>query len=220
MGPREMSKLIRLIGDVHGKYEPYKRLIAGVSDSVQLGDMGAGFRRTNGQHYGDYYANPPYMHMMRGNHRFIRGNHDNPAFCRHYMPCIADGTIENGVMFIGGGLSVDKALRMPDFTWWEGEECSAAELMEFTDTYIKTRPRAMLTHDCPEEIAVELERLANRGKLDPRFASRTRQAFQSMWSAHSPELWVFGHWHKSFDQVCNGTRFICLAELEPLDIEL
>ena len=60
----------------------------------------------------------------------------------------------------------------------------------------------------------------NGGKLDPRWASRTRQALQAMWSAHSPELWIFGHWHKSFDHVLRGTRFICLAELEYIDIDL
>ena len=216
-----MSKLVRLIGDVHGKYMPYKRLIEGVSDSIQVGDMGAGFRHTVGQHIGDYYANPPHMHMKRGNHRFIRGNHDNPAFCRNHSQWISDGSMENGVMFVGGALSIDKQFRQEGFSWWPDEELSVGELMLLTDRYIGERPRAMITHECPEDIALfEMARLSGSTKLDPRFASRTRQAFQSMWSAHSPELWVFGHWHRSFDQVCNGTRFICLAELEPLDIEL
>ena len=127
----------------------------------------------------------------------------------------------DGVMFVGGALSIDKQFRQEGFSWWPDEELSVGELMLLTDRYIGERPRAMITHECPEDIALfEMARLSGSTKLDPRFASRTRQAFQSMWSAHSPELWVFGHWHRSFDQVCNGTRFICLAELEPLDIEL
>ena len=52
----------------------------------------------------------------------------------------------------------------------------------------------------------------NRTKInDP---SRTRQAFQAMFEAHQPDLWVFGHWHHSFDGVLDGTRFVCLNELE------
>jgi hypothetical protein len=33
-------------------------------------------------------------------------------------------------------------------------------------------------------------------------------------------LWLFGHYHKSFKMNIYGTEFICLAELEYLDIEL
>src|SRR5262245_14865759 len=30
---------------------------------------------------------------------------------------------------------------------------------------------------------------------------------------HKPKLWVFGHWHRSFDKALRSTRFVCLAEL-------
>lgn len=82
------------------------------------------------------------------------------------------------------------------------------------------KPRVMVTHDCPEEVAQEMVKITHMGiKMNPEFASRSRQAFQSMWSAHSPQVWVFGHWHHSFDHVLRGTRFVCLAELEWKDIE-
>jgi len=68
-----MSNVIRFIGDVHGKYRPYKRAIAGVPRSIQVGDMGVGFRRTSPARYGDPSANPPHYAMARGDHRFIRG---------------------------------------------------------------------------------------------------------------------------------------------------
>jgi hypothetical protein len=41
-----------------------------------------------------------------------------------------------------------------------------------------------------------------------------------MWETHQPELWIFGHRHVPFDQVANGTRFVCLAELEARDFDL
>jgi hypothetical protein len=48
---------------------------------------------------------------------------------------------------------------------------------------------------------------------------------QSMWTAHSPDLWLFGHMHVDFDHVLHagrekGTRFICLAELSARDANL
>ena len=152
--------------------------------------------------------------MMRGNHRFIRGNHDNPAECQVSRKWIADGHVENDTMFIGGAVSIDRVWRQEGYNWWPDEELSITPLNILVDRYLDIRPRIMVTHDCPEEVAAELARLTGYAKLDPQFASRSRQAFQSMWSAHSPELWIFGHWHHSFHQILRGTRFICLAELE------
>lgn len=197
-----------LIGDVHGKYRQYKRIIKHCRGSIQVGDMGVGFFRTSGQPH----INPPYDAMVAGDHRFIRGNHDNPDVCSQHSQWIPDGNIESGVMFIGGAVSVDRQYRTEGYDWWADEELNAEELDHLVEVYTEARPRLMVTHDCPEEIARNLCALSGRQKLD--FPSRSRQAFQRMWSAHSPEMWVFGHWHYSFDQIANGTRFVCLAELE------
>lgn len=216
--------LTRLIGDVHGHFDQYKRLIADVPRSIQVGDMGVGFLRTHGPRIGEEYGNPPHYAMVAGDHRFIRGNHDSPSACSRHSQWIPDGHIEYGpigpVMFIGGALSIDKHLRQEGFDWWSDEELSIAALNDLVDKYLEIRPAVMITHECPEEVAIEVARKAGLTKLDPRFASRTRQAFQAMWSAHSPQLHIFGHWHVSFDHVLNGTRFICLAELEYRDIEI
>ncbi len=216
--------LTRIIGDVHGRYEQYKRLIADVPRSIQVGDMGVGFRKTQGPRAGEIYSNPPHYAMVRGDHRFIPGNHDNPEECRKHSQCIPSGHVESGalgpVMFIGGALSIDQHLRQEGYNWWPGEELSIAELNELVDKYIVVKPAVMITHECPEEVAVEVGRIAGITKLNPRFASRTRQALQAMWSAHSPKIHCFGHWHASFDHVLNGTRFICLAELEYKDLEI
>lgn len=121
-------------------------------------------------------------------------------------------------MYVGGALSVDRGGRTEGYNWWADEELSIAELYAMTDKYLEIRPRVMVTHDCPEDVGVIINAASGRDKI--RYPSRTRQAFQSMWSAHSPQLWVFGHWHHSFDHVFNGTRFICLAELEYRDIDI
>lgn len=215
---------MRLVGDVHGKYDRYKRILAsGPPGSVQVGDMGIGFRRTQGPRAGEFYSNPPHYAMLAGHHRFIRGNHDNPAPCRQHSQWISDGTVENGVMFVGGALSIDKEFRMPNYSWWEDEELSARELDDVITVYLAEKPRVMITHDCPREVGeVILSRIPTIGAPLKKIESRTCQAFQSMWTMHSPELWVFGHWHHSFDHVLHGgrdkgTRFVCLAELEYRD---
>lgn len=206
---------MRFIGDVHGNYARYKKIIALAPGTIQVGDMGVGFRRTQGYRLGEFTQNPPHYAMLAGHHRFIRGNHDNPTECRKHSQYIPDGTVENGMMFIGGGLSIDKDFRIEGYSYWADEELSEKELDDIVTVYLAEKPRVMVTHDCPEEIA---KILTNRVKLD--YPSRTRQAFQRMLNAHSPKVWVFGHWHQSFDQVAGGTRFVCLDELEWKDIEV
>jgi hypothetical protein len=204
------------VGDVHGKYSAYKRIMKECENSIQVGDMGVGFRRNGGARDGEAHTNPPHGKMIAGGHRFIRGNHDNPTACKNQSQWIPDGTIEGDRMFIGGAVSVDRAWRTEGYDYWADEELSTPELLALTDRYIEARPRVMVTHDCPEELATIMCAQSGRQKLD--FPSRSRQAFQSMWSAHSPDLWIFGHWHFSFDAVADGTRFVCLAELEAREL--
>ncbi|HYT43565.1 MAG TPA: metallophosphoesterase, partial [Methylomirabilota bacterium] len=212
----------RFIGDVHGKYSAYGKLIIDSPPSIQVGDMGVGFRRNDGSpRHGEYFANPPFDKMMAGNHRFIRGNHDNLRACRNQRLWIPDGHVENGMMFIGGGLSIDRQYRVENYSWWADEELSIKELYDLLNKYIEVKPKVMVTHDCPEEISIEILRkltIPGINKLD--FPSRTRQCFQSMWLSHSPDLWIFGHWHVPFDHVLRGTRFICLPELGHIDLDI
>jgi hypothetical protein len=180
--------------------------------------MGVGFRHFP---HGESSANPPYDLMVGTNATFIRGNHDNPAVCAQHSQWIKDGHVEDGTMFIGGGVSIDRAYRHEGFSWWADEELSAERLGQLVEQYQHIKPKVMVTHDCPEAIAEEMVRVSGReAKLDPRHASRSRQAFHNMWIGHSPDLWIFGHWHHSFDHVLRGTRFVCLAELEHKDFEI
>jgi hypothetical protein len=71
----------------------------------------------------------------------------------------------------------------------------------------------MVTHDCPEQL---LPYLVSHHSV---FTTRTGQAFANMFERYQPKLWVFGHHHKSFDMEVNGTRFVCLAELETKEFD-
>jgi len=212
-------KSVRYIGDVHGKYRQYRKIIKEVDASIQVGDMGVGFYSFP---HRDPQANPPHDLMVQHNARFIRGNHDNPAVCKNQTQWIPDGYYDpaTGTMFIGGADSIDKALRIKDYSWWDDEELDYSTLNKLVDSYEDYKPRIMVTHDAPYLIAAEVIRpmlMQHYAKFE---ATRTRQAFQQMFQLHQPELWIFGHYHVSFDHTINGTRFICLAELEYKDIEL
>lgn len=197
------------IGDVHGKFTQYKRIIKEYPNTIQVGDMGVGFRRYP---HGEPSQNPPYDEMIKSNARFIRGNHDNPTVCKNHSQYIRDGRIEDDTMFVGGGFSIDYMCRQEGFNWWEDEQLSPEHLDIIISVYLVKRPRMMVTHDCPHFLYGQIHEKVYKQK------SITPDAFDRMFVAYQPELWVFGHHHKSFDQTINGTRFVCLAELEVRDL--
>lgn len=207
------------IGDVHGKFQRYKSLIKTQIRTIQVGDMGVGFRKLQGPRAGAFTQNPPHYAMLAGGHRFIRGNHDNPSACKNHSQYIEDGTVEDGMMFIGGGYSIDRAWRIEDYTWWKDEELSIEELQNIRTVYLNEKPRVMVTHECPIEIGSIILQNIGLGSSE-KLKSRTADAFQHMFSGHSPKLWVFGHHHRSFDFIVNNTRFVCLAELEMKDLDI
>lgn len=207
---------IRFIGDIHGKFTKYQAVVESAPASVQLGDFGIGFA-------GRASWDSQVEHWFQSNpgHRMIRGNHDNPARCKSMSGYITDGTVEGDVMYVGGAWSIDRDYRQEGIDWWPDEELSTAELYQIYDSYMLHKPRIMATHDCPTIISYELFIKDGRSPFgSQQIPTRTAQAFQSMWEAYKPDLWIFGHWHKTCERVILGTRFICLNELDYVDVDL
>lgn len=200
-----MSK-IHLIGDIHGSYRHYHRQLDHYGkNTVQVGDLGIGFRRPDGS----YCPNPHYNKMVEGNHRFIRGNHDNPEICKRHTQYIPDGTFEDNIMYCGGAVSIDKEYRTEGYDWWSDEELKWDEFGSIFEEYKEKKPDVVVSHTAPSSLGDALAWASNRGyKLG--IPSDTEAAFEHMLSIHKPKLWVFGHWHVNFDYEYNDTRFICL----------
>jgi predicted phosphodiesterase len=197
-----MRKMVRVIGDIHGKLDSYFSRIEAVEHSIQIGDFGMGFFEE-----GELPEMPP-------GHRFIRGNHDSPELCKQHPNWIPDGTVENDVMFIGGAWSIDWKWRTPGVSWWEDEECSDEQFEQMIKTYEAVKPRVMITHDAPMSAILKF--------FNPYsyYEARTQTYFDQMLQIHQPQVWIFGHWHKDVMGVHMNTAFICLNELSYVDIEL
>ena len=191
---------IRFIGDIHGNVEKYRNLLLDCDTSIQVGDFGAGFTLL-----------PSDVPLT---HRFIRGNHDSPSICRQSDHWIKDGTWDekHKMFFIGGAYSIDQAWRTPGVSWWTDEELSIVELNGLISEYEMRRPEIMVTHDCPEIARILLFNINE--------PTRTTQALQTMFEIHQPKLWIFGHHHTSRDTIIKGTRFVCLAEFQYMDIDI
>jgi hypothetical protein len=206
---------MRLIGDVHGKYKQYHRIIKECDSSIQVGDMGVGFRYhgQSAMKHGEPCENPRHSLMVKQNARFIRGNHDNPTVCKNHSQWIPDGHIEiinnQKFMFVGGATSIDIYSRLEGYSWWADEELNISSLYDMVNLYLNEKPDVMVTHECPEFVTAMM--LAT-WKLDKK--SATRQCFESMIEMHSPSAWFYGHYHMPFKLNYKNCEFQCLAELE------
>jgi len=194
---------ITFIGDVHGKLEQYKQIIDNCKFSVCVGDFG--FKKE-----WDWYRkniDQSYHLINPGNHDFIPYIHTVDG-CTGNFYC----NYRRSYMTIRGAESIDKHLRQEGVDWFTNEELNYTEQLEAFDRYSQFKPKIMVTHDCPQVVMEQLFGYPEK--------SQTRTMLQHMFEFHQPDLWVFGHHHKSKDVVINGTRFVCLAELETLTIEI
>lgn len=211
-----MNEKIYLIGDVHGDHRSYAHCLIGKHNTIQVGDFGLGFINPHTGEDRTTRRMTDAMNRHAGNHYFIRGNHDNPKTCRGHSRWIPDGLIENGVMFIGGASSVDRAARTEGFDWWEDEELTMSEFYKLMDIYEKNKPEIMITHDAPTEIAARLWKPWFEGQG----ASITNQALSSMFGIHKPKQWFFGHHHVTWEDTIDGCHFRCLNIGEVTELKL
>lgn len=217
-----MGTVTRLIGDIHGMVNDYKAYSIGNFEgpTIQIGDFGIGFGQS------DYWYESINDFHSKNGHRFIRGNHDNPALCKTMSGYIPDGLVENDVMFIGGAWSIDNPNAPPgwykrtkDVDWWEDEECSDKQFRHFLEIYATIKPRVMITHDCPGKVSYPM--FWGSGFLKgPVYPNRTSAWFDKFIDVHEPEEWYFGHWHKTMSYKHGRTMFQCLGELDYMDVEL
>jgi len=215
----------RLIGDIHGDFTTYESIISDSERSIQVGDFGVGFfsdkttiytpeiekKNWYGPLFEENYKEEPNL-----NHRFIRGNHDNPEACKQNKLWIPDGTMHGPFFCIGGALSIDKDYRREDYDYWSDEELTYDQFMKIADSYEKIKPNFVISHDCPESVTPHLFSWYNK----TRFPSITRQGLQMLFEIHQPKLWVFGHWHHHKMEVIRGTQFICLDINQSVDIDI
>jgi hypothetical protein len=89
--------------------------------------------------------------------------------------------------------------------------------------YLAARPRIVITHDGPTDIARFAWQHA-RSVTPPNPGavfrpSRTSLFLQRLLEQHQPQLWVFGHHHYDWMYREDKTRFVCVGELSYIDID-
>ena len=214
------NKTMRVISDVHGKTDEYLKIIADCEYSLQLGDLGFDY---------DFFEENK---VDPDRHKFHGGNHsdmDNYYECPNALGDFGPSSLNNlDFFYVRGSISIDCVPRIKHYiltgekTWWYEEELSRNELEEAIEKYEQVKPDLMFSHDCPSSIKSMLSsgQMMEQFGWPAEFSCQTQQALEVMLSIHQPKLWCCAHWHRTFDEVINGTRFICMPELGYLDLSL
>jgi len=195
--------MLTLIGDAHGQYDRYVKMARKRDYTVQVGDLG--FK------YGCLDCLDPERHKVVG------GNHDNYSIIAdwpHYLGDFGNCSL-GGVdfFFYRGAYSIDRQDRTIGLNWWAEEELKIEAFMEARELYRKTKPRVVVTHDCPELVSPDFLHPGAR-----IYQNITGWALQELFNIHEPDLWVFGHYHVSKSVKRGCTKFVCLNELETFEI--
>ena len=193
---------ITLIGDVHGKYEHYHKIVRQTERhpyTLQIGDFG--------------FKYDTLKNVDSTRHLILPGNHDHYDTCYNHPHFLGDYgyTSLNRIDFFyyRGAYSIDRQYRTIGIDWWENEQVNIDQFMKARELYRDIKPEIMITHDCPQDIALQMLEPGQRV-----YENITSWALQELYNIHQPKLWFFGHWHRSVKIQHGNTQFVCLNELE------
>lgn len=198
--------MLTVIGDVHGHYDQYERMARKRDYTVQLGDLGFKYNCLK--------------NLDADRHKVVGGNHDNYDIIHEFPNYLGDfGNCSLGgvdFFFLRGAYSIDRDLRTIGVDWWPQEELSHESFEFAKDLYEQTLPKIVITHCCPHSIIPHFLHPSDAsGKV---YNTRTDWALQELLEIHRPSLWIFGHYHISKSLEVKSTRFVCLNELETIEL--
>jgi hypothetical protein len=153
--------------------------------------------------------------MVGGDHRFIRGNHDNPEVCRAKASGLR--TVPSKTTSCSSVAHCrstgDGARRVSS-----GEPTRRCRSLSLTASLTST----------PARSSGSRSPMIGRSSWRPpcsrpwghafRSPTWTRQAFDAMFDLHRPQYWVFGHWDVTLRMERDGCTFICLGELDGFEV--
>lgn len=223
-----------LVGDLHGGHPALlhhiKRLAIKDDVIIQVGDWGLGFN-----------ARADDINMLRRIDKFleerniklyiIRGNHDNKWFWDHYeqlalnvVRLVNDYEVlpitGHNVMFVGGGISIDRLNRTPEKDYW------ADEVFVFNEIALNAACNntidIVVSHISPSscwpymltptvEHYIQREKIAGRDlRSELAFERNEMEKILRRVKSAGAKEWYYGHYHQSVAEEIDNMRFKCL----------
>ena len=196
--------MITIIGDVHGKYDRYLSIINSYDYTVQLGDFG--------------FKYDSLENVDSTKHLILPGNHDNYDTCYNYPNFLGDygytSLNRTNFFYYRGAFSIDRSYRTIVIDYWENEQVNIDQFLKARELYREIKPKIVIAHDCPEVMVPTY--IGNTARI---YQNITGWALNELFNIHQPDLWIHGHYHVSKTTTYRKTKFVCLKELETLEID-
>ena len=216
---KEISSIIT-VGDIHGEYKKLKFLLKNknINDAVicLAGDIGMGFNKPN------YYKTMfTWLNKFCIEHNIyifaVRGNHDNPDYFDgtweySNLMLVPDyyilETKEDKILFVGGGISIDKEYRTLNVSYWAGEQVVYKPEISKTNTGITI----VVSHSSPAFCEPHLKVKSNDLHLMEECALErkilTDVYYDLIESGNKIFAWCYGHFHFYNFAIIDDVKFI------------
>ena len=213
--------MLRIIGDVHGKFDSYLKVARAAKHSLCLGDFG----------FSDSWNKLHYSGLNPESHKVLGGNHESYDVApqsHFYLGDFGEATIGGvSLFYIRGGISIDRTYREAERinrgprTWWSQEELSFAQMIECMKAYRRAKPSIVVSHvPCASfsSLVCPNDKILQDFGFHKGFKEATQLLGDELLKIHRPTAWFSGHLHRSMTEEINDTKFVSLSELEYLDI--
>lgn len=232
-----MKPKLRIIGDVHGRYENYIKACKESERSVQVGDL-----IKDCHLYENCYENSG---LDPNQHQFFGGNHDNYDIidqCIYHLGDYGHFEIEGlgVVFFMRGAFSIDHKTRYskptpvfddagylssfhPKDFWPDKEELNLKQCFECLDLYKEIKPDILLSHECPFFFLSEVTSpnvTKYLGYSNNLIKTKTNLTLDAMYRYHRPKYHLFGHYHHWKSKSVDGTTLVCIPIMGAVDFYL
>ena len=228
---------VAFTGDIHGSFRPLVNCLEIREELhgavvVVCGDIGLGFDKPG------YYADT-FKWMERRLDKIsttvilFRGNHDNPEWFYQtsfpelkrfkHIKVVDDytvlDTVAGKVLCIGGALSVDRSVRIPERSYWKNEPVQFPDT-ELYDELSKIDFTIVATHTCPDICGPQFNNAMGFEMYDTSLMQELKDERSSMTmlynrlsETHNIRYWMYGHFHGHYTDSVSNTRFIGLDML-------
>lgn len=127
------------------------------------------------------------------------------------------GTIEDGILFIGGARSIDRHWRIEGLDWFPEENISCAQqeyILDQIEEYGAKDIHTVISHDAPTSFV--LESILS----GPEYHDGNRKFLEEVRRIVEPERWYFGHYHRPISDTTHGTYWECVGIVDNRDFLL
>ena len=213
--------MLRIVGDIHGKFSQYLKTVEKAEHSLCLGDFG----------FADSWNKLHYSSLNPESHKVLAGNHesyDTAPRSPFYLGDFGEATIGGVALFyIRGGISIDRTYREAERinrgprTWWSQEELNFSQMLACLQAYRRVKPSIVVSHvPCASfsKLVCPDDKILTDFGFHKGFKEATQLLGDELLKIHRPKVWYSAHMHRSLTEEIDGTTFVALAELEYIDI--